>query len=132
MPERIQLRRTKGWRKPEDAIVVARPTKWGNPFQIGSNRPHVFVHDGMHVHREFLRSNDALESARGYAVSLYHSWLVLGSLHGLSAMPLPKDFADVHARIWGDLRTVADRDLACWCPLDQPCHADVLLELANG
>jgi hypothetical protein len=24
------------------------------------------------------------------------------------------------------------RDLACWCPLDQPCHADVLLELANG
>ena len=23
-------------------------------------------------------------------------------------------------------------DLACWCPLDQPCHADVLLELANG
>jgi hypothetical protein len=23
------------------------------------------------------------------------------------------------------------RDLACWCPLDQPCHADVLLELAN-
>jgi hypothetical protein len=23
------------------------------------------------------------------------------------------------------------RDLMCWCPLDQPCHADVLLELAN-
>ena len=26
---------------------------------------------------------------------------------------------------------VAGRDLACWCPLDSPCHADVLLELAN-
>ena len=24
------------------------------------------------------------------------------------------------------------KDLACWCPLDQPCHADVLLELANA
>lgn len=23
-------------------------------------------------------------------------------------------------------------DLACWCPLDSPCHADVLLEIANG
>lgn len=23
-----------------------------------------------------------------------------------------------------------DRDLACWCPLDQPCHADVLLAIA--
>ena len=22
-------------------------------------------------------------------------------------------------------------NLACWCPLDQPCHADVLLEIAN-
>jgi hypothetical protein len=23
------------------------------------------------------------------------------------------------------------KNLACWCPLDQPCHADVLLRLAN-
>jgi hypothetical protein len=23
------------------------------------------------------------------------------------------------------------KDLACWCPIDQPCHADVLLDLAN-
>lgn len=28
----------------------------------------------------------------------------------------------------GELR---GKNLACWCPLDQPCHADVLLELAN-
>ena len=27
---------------------------------------------------------------------------------------------------------LAGYDLACWCPLDQPCHADVLLELANA
>lgn len=27
---------------------------------------------------------------------------------------------------------LAGRDLACWCPLDQPCHADVLLEIANA
>jgi hypothetical protein len=30
-----------------------------------------------------------------------------------------------------DLAPLRGRDLACWCPLDQPCHADVLLELAN-
>jgi hypothetical protein len=23
-------------------------------------------------------------------------------------------------------------DLACWCPLDQPCHADVLIELIEA
>jgi len=24
------------------------------------------------------------------------------------------------------------KNLACYCPLDQPCHADVLLEIANA
>jgi len=28
-------------------------------------------------------------------------------------------------------RELRGRDLACWCRLDQPCHADVLLEIAN-
>ena len=28
-------------------------------------------------------------------------------------------------------RELRGKNLACWCPLDQPCHADVLLELAN-
>ena len=23
------------------------------------------------------------------------------------------------------------KNLACWCSLDQPCHVDILLELAN-
>lgn len=33
MPTRITLHRTKGWRKPENAVKIARPTHWGNPFQ---------------------------------------------------------------------------------------------------
>lgn len=24
------------------------------------------------------------------------------------------------------------KDLACWCPVSSPCHADVLLRLANS
>lgn len=42
-------------------------------------------------------------------------------------------------RMWSEPHQVAyireqlhGRDLACWCPLDRPCHADVLLEIANG
>ena len=31
-----------------------------------------------------------------------------------------------------DLRELRGKDLACWCPLDKPCHADVLLEIANA
>ena len=30
-----------------------------------------------------------------------------------------------------DFSELAGHDLACWCPLNQPCHGDVLLELAN-
>lgn len=29
-------------------------------------------------------------------------------------------------------KDLAGKDLACFCRLDQPCHADVLLELANS
>ncbi len=40
-----------------------------------------------------------------------------------------------HVREVFDRITVRSRlggkNLACWCPLSQPCHADVLLELAN-
>ena len=31
-----------------------------------------------------------------------------------------------------DILQLRGKDLACWCPLDQPCHADVLLEIANS
>lgn len=34
-PKRIQRRRTKGWRWPDGAILVGRPTKWGNPWRVG-------------------------------------------------------------------------------------------------
>jgi hypothetical protein len=31
-----------------------------------------------------------------------------------------------------DLHLLRGKNLACWCRLDKPCHADVLLELASG
>lgn len=97
MPERIQLRRTKGWRKPENAIVVARPATWGNPYRVGSE---------VVVDRRTVRVTPAI------AVALFRIWV--------------DQYAD-YAR-----ESLRGRDLACWCPLDQPCHADVLLEIANA
>ena len=35
MPRRIQRKRTPGWRKPLGAVYVGRPSRWGNPFEIG-------------------------------------------------------------------------------------------------
>lgn len=121
MPERIQLRRTKGWRKPEGAVVVARPSRWGNPYRI--------VHDGSFMGEPLYRvvrpvipaypdewygGQRTREEAVEQAVRMYRRWLVASQIRGMDLVPL-----------------LAGHDLACWCPLDQPCHADVLLEIAN-
>ena len=36
MPRRVQLSRKPGWRKPPGAVVVSRPTRWGNPFPVAT------------------------------------------------------------------------------------------------
>ncbi|HST46527.1 DUF4326 domain-containing protein [Jatrophihabitans sp.] len=103
-PERIQLRRTKGWRKPAGAIVVARPSKWGNPYRIDDYRTgHPDASD-----RELRRL--AVEDFRRLAAG-----------RAGEHRPYP----------WEAIGELAGRDLCCWCPADQPCHADVLLQLAN-
>jgi hypothetical protein len=113
MPRRIQLSRRKGWRKPEGAVVVSRPSKWGNPYRVGTTMR--LLDDLGRV--QYLSSLSARD-----ATTLYRLWLSNWHI-GDRAVSRPKP---------GDLAELAGRDLACWCPLDQPCHADVLLELANA
>ena len=40
-------------------------------------------------------------------------------------------FVEPHMTAWVR-EQLRGKNLACWCPLDQECHADVLLELANA
>lgn len=154
-PQRIQLRRTKGWRKPEGAIVVARPSKWGNPFRLGE-RMGGLVHygpkhlerfgrewdfegrisaDGM-SHHMWFSADDVVETyvrwaTRDEVVELFRLTLFDPTPGMLLAYPsrsghfLKVDIGDIKRELRG-------HDLACWCPLDEPCHADVLLEVANA
>ena len=111
MPARIQRKRVKGWRAPEGAVYVGRGSRWGNPFKVGTI---FFVEPGS--------------PARGYrcinsnedAAYLYRYWLKGRYKDHPELPPAPEG-----------LVTLAGKDLMCWCPADQPCHADVLLELAN-
>lgn len=114
MPERIQLRRTKGWRKPAGVIKVARPSKFGNPFTVRSALDNGFV------------ANEA--DARKLVVSAFRSWLERGE----ESTWWFQGGARALIAIVESLHELRGHDLGCWCPLDQPCHADVLLELANG
>ncbi|MFF7293192.1 DUF4326 domain-containing protein [Microbacterium sp. NPDC008134] len=92
MPERIQLSRRRGWRKPENTVVVARPSRWGNPYSVAK---------------------------------WGREWAVLGFRAALEEGRL------IRITIDDVKRELAGKNLACWCPLDQPCHADVLLAIAN-
>lgn len=86
--QRIQQKRTKGWRKPPNTVCVSRPSKWGNPFRVEQH-------------------------GREKALALYRDWLMRGDGQRLR------------------LEELRGRNLACFCRLDQPCHADILLEIAN-
>lgn len=122
MPERIRLSRRKGWRKPENTVVVSRPSKWGNPWRI-SDSPvpgfpwEVRAPESGHL----LGLHDSMRSAREHVVDLFESHIGPLGLYEYDDVTLDALRAEL-----------AGKNLACWCPLDQPCHADVLLELANG
>lgn len=111
-PRRVQRTRprVKGAKgMPPGAVYVGRPGKWGNPFVIGI---------------------DADDQA--HAVALFREWLENNSydVHPPNTPIRHRDAMD-ERRDWiiTNIGELAGRDLACWCPLDQPCHADVLLDL---
>ena len=92
MPDRVQRQRVKGWRMPEGAVYVGRPTKWGNPYTVS----------------ESMSPDEAVRQYRNYLINRNQS--LIGEAQ----------------------RELKGKDLACWCPLTSPCHADVLLHIANA
>ena len=121
-PKRIQRKRTKGWRMPEGAVYVGRPSKWGNPYtvQMMQERMDELAKADLGPWETIRAVDLAVEAFRSDLTYGPDSvWWWYGPHSQIIRINLALD----------DLR---GRDLACWCPLDQPCHADVLLELANG
>ena len=39
MPRRIQRQRRKGWKKPENTVIVDRTSRWGNPYKVPRQSP---------------------------------------------------------------------------------------------
>ncbi|MCV3209645.1 DUF4326 domain-containing protein [Mesorhizobium sp. YC-39] len=122
-PKRIQLSRRKGWRMPQNTVKVDRSTKWGNPFVADSEGV------AMECVPLGLDGEDRIDRATA-SVDLFRRWLTGGKVNELIAafLPRPKGPPPAFRLIQRDLR---GKNLACWCKLDAPCHADVLLEIAN-
>jgi hypothetical protein len=119
-PHRIRLSRSRDWRKPSGAVVVSRPTRWGNPFRVGatwmwlageqdrtwpvptSREPGTYD-DGVRV----IRCPDTAT-----AVPWFRRWAA------------GDDAAEVR-------RVLRGHDLAWGRPPRPAIHADFLLEVAN-
>lgn len=121
-PQRIQLRRTKGWRKPDNTVVVARPSRWGNPWILAD-----LLEEWQHP------ETPTLQVLREAATESFQAWLA-GDLVCDGGYPADNQRRDEILRDVGWLR---GKNLACWCPLPSPgqpdhCHAAVLLALVNS
>lgn len=112
MPKRIQRRRTRGWRMPEGAIYVGRPTPYANPYKI---KPAPGYRWGVWFTLTGTWSAfcDTAADAHATAVHLFRE------------VALPNITAQ-------QIEALRGHNLACWCREDLACHADALLELANS
>ena len=108
MGERIQRRRTKGWKMPANAIYIGRPTVFGNPFPLDLGRNRCLM-----LYRLYLRRR--WKDLERY-VTIYRI---------IDLQVLRKKLTDNLSKLYG-------KDVCCWCGLDQKCHGDILLKLLES
>jgi hypothetical protein len=113
-PHRVQLSRKKGWRMPPNTVSVARPGKWGNPFKVSECREAGFVGSDEDI------AARCVEAFRVWIDTPYWRTNWQG-----------EESEKARSALLSGLTDLRGKNLACWCTLDAPCHADVLLEIAN-
>lgn len=127
-PIRIQRKRTKGWRAPANTVSVTRPGIFGNPFA----NMELYCHPSCAVEISLRLFENA---ARGiWNPSVLDGWDNLGfqMIYGMhlrwNERIRKRGYHHPEEAIRMELR---GKNLMCFCPLDQPCHADILLRIAN-
>jgi hypothetical protein len=98
---------------PPNTVSVARPTRFGNPWTVAAA----------------IEVGYRASIASAYCVDLFRRWT---RATPCSLTMMLDGSEEMRAALFEGLPALRGKNLACWCPLDQPCHADVLLELANA
>lgn len=116
-PVRIQRKRSRGWKMPENTVCVTRGTRWGNPFEtkyFGLALSIQLFRNTLHGvwNPSLMKGHD--DRACDQAYEAHHAFLKRIGGHPLECV--------------SELR---GKNLACWCEKGKPCHANVLLEMAN-
>lgn len=113
MPKRIQRKRTKGWRMPLGAISVTRPGVFGNPFTPAGCRDAGYSGTDQQIAQRCVET---------FAIWCGYHWREVWQ---------GEESERRRTALLAALPSLRGKDLACWCKLGEPCHADVLLRLAN-
>ena len=121
-PVRIQRKRTKGWKMPENTVYVGRPTKWGNRYRVVYKPLMSSGEDGIEYpywvvdsDENYIRGYNTEIEATKTAVRLFSHYI----------------YAKIRMKVL-DPKELKGKNLACFCRSDKLCHADVLIEVANG
>jgi hypothetical protein len=121
-PRRIQLSRAKGWLMPPNTVKVDRTTPWGNIFVTGVHGTQARCVD---LHRKLIAGYIVISSGPSpWAQDFYRELIVTHH----------EDLRGKNVACWCHL-CPAHKDgkpLGVACPDCAPCHADTLLEVANG
>lgn len=105
---------------------VGRPTKYGNPFicegdMIYGNASHRRTILSPWIYIEIVKP----EEAQSRLVELYKMWIDRHpDIEKMYIIPCPFTIGDI-------ITELKDKNLSCWCTLTEPCHRNVLLEIAN-
>lgn len=121
MPVRLQLQRKAGWRLPTGTVRVDRATPWGNPYRVWRDESGDWWASNGGCHYGPFGSKAA---AAGEAVDRFRADIERPGPHHSRLVDAAPTIADV-------MKALRGRDLACWCKPGEPCHADVLIDIAN-
>lgn len=118
IPTRGQRRRVKGWVAPENGFYVGRPTAWGNPWRVKETSRGFSVHHEPQgsIARSAIDTYGTAGEAAEHAVREFRVYMAKQN--------------DLWLR--GRLEPLFGKTLLCWCPIDQACHVDVLIEFADA
>lgn len=119
-PIRVQRKRIKGWRMPPNTISVTRGTEFGNPFKVGGWFMMGSGGDKMFSGFSYVQATEGYQDSRFTMIK-----------DNKMAVEWFKRYIELHPYNSEKLTFLKGKNLACFCSLDQPCHADVLLKIAN-
>lgn len=128
--KRIQRKRSKGWKMPDNTIYVGRPTKWGNPFVTIQDMTYYFSERRLKLRLDplvYCCHKSTADAIQLYELAICAPLKIRVFIGGYDGRIIENYFIT----ILNNLHELKNKDLACWCKLDKSCHADILLKFAE-